>query len=195
MLAVTGVYELPVGKGKTFLSAAPRALDYALGGWTLGWTFAAQSGTPVGINGDYNYICNICAAPRNFGQSNGSILRMQHRPVSAACRTSAAAGYTYNTTAAFITRCATPRFQILIFRCRRTSRSPKESASRCGEKRSTRSIPFCWVDRTTLRYGWPANLFTNTTTRHSLLAGLRNGRVRTSTISPRNLRVSGKIIF
>ncbi|MBL8222943.1 MAG: TonB-dependent receptor, partial [Bryobacterales bacterium] len=38
------VYELPVGKGRKFMSNAPRAVDHALGGWQLYWIGYYQTG-------------------------------------------------------------------------------------------------------------------------------------------------------
>lgn len=48
-----GSYELPFGKGRTFLNTAPGWVDEVIGGWTTDLTFVAQSGTPfnVGTNG------------------------------------------------------------------------------------------------------------------------------------------------
>lgn len=52
-ISVNGSYELPFGKGRTFLSGAPLWLDEAIGGWTSDLTFVAQTGIPfsVGTNG------------------------------------------------------------------------------------------------------------------------------------------------
>lgn len=44
-----GSYELPFGKGRTFLNSAPGWLDKAIGGWTTDLTFVAQSGTPINV--------------------------------------------------------------------------------------------------------------------------------------------------
>lgn len=41
---LNATYDLPVGKGKKFLSQAPRFVDAALGGWQLGWIMYLQSG-------------------------------------------------------------------------------------------------------------------------------------------------------
>lgn len=60
-LSIAGVYEIPVGKGRSFLSNAPKPIDYVLGGWMLGWNFSAASGTPVGLNTGINY--NLPIAP------------------------------------------------------------------------------------------------------------------------------------
>lgn len=46
---VGGLYELPVGKGKTFGSNWNRAADLLLGGWSLNYFVNAHSGFPVTI--------------------------------------------------------------------------------------------------------------------------------------------------
>jgi Carboxypeptidase regulatory-like domain len=48
-----GSYDLPFGKGRTFLNSSPMWVDEALGGWTSDLTFVAQTGIPftVGTNG------------------------------------------------------------------------------------------------------------------------------------------------
>ncbi|HMV84144.1 MAG TPA: TonB-dependent receptor [Blastocatellia bacterium] len=42
----TGIYEVPVGKGKRFLGSAPKAVDAVLGGWQINTVWQAQSGLP-----------------------------------------------------------------------------------------------------------------------------------------------------
>lgn len=42
----TGIYEIPVGKGKRFLGSAPKAVDAVLGGWQINTVWQAQSGLP-----------------------------------------------------------------------------------------------------------------------------------------------------
>jgi len=41
------VYQLPFGRGRHFLAAAPRALDYLLGGWDVNTILNMRSGEPV----------------------------------------------------------------------------------------------------------------------------------------------------
>jgi hypothetical protein len=48
---VTYVYELPVGKGKQFLGSSSRAVDEAIGHWTVTGTQHYQSGQPISIFG------------------------------------------------------------------------------------------------------------------------------------------------
>jgi hypothetical protein len=48
-LVVSGLYELPVGKGKMFLSKAPKVVNEVLGGWSIQAIFIGQSGPPIGF--------------------------------------------------------------------------------------------------------------------------------------------------
>jgi hypothetical protein len=50
-LVMTGVYELPVGKGKTYLSSAPALVQRVLGDWQVNWLITYQSGPPLGFSG------------------------------------------------------------------------------------------------------------------------------------------------
>jgi hypothetical protein len=42
-------YELPIGRGRTFLSSSSRWLDEIVGGWSSSLTYAAQTGTPFTV--------------------------------------------------------------------------------------------------------------------------------------------------
>ncbi len=57
-LAVSGMYELPVGKGKRFLSGAPGWVNQSLGGWSVQAIYQAQSGPPIGF-GDIIFNGNL----------------------------------------------------------------------------------------------------------------------------------------
>src|SRR5256885_3897205 len=43
---LSGTYDLPFGKGRSFLNQN-RIADYAVGGWTLGTIVALQTGNPA----------------------------------------------------------------------------------------------------------------------------------------------------
>jgi len=45
-VTLSGVYLLPVGRGRTFLSNAPRVVDAAIGGWELSALYIYETGTP-----------------------------------------------------------------------------------------------------------------------------------------------------
>jgi Carboxypeptidase regulatory-like domain len=47
---INGNYELPVGRGRAFLSNSSRWVDKIVGGWSSSLTFAAQTGTPFTVN-------------------------------------------------------------------------------------------------------------------------------------------------
>ena len=56
---ITGaaIYEIPFGKGRRFMSGAPKALDYAFGGWSIAPLFTYNTGLflrfgTVVVNGD-----------------------------------------------------------------------------------------------------------------------------------------------
>jgi Carboxypeptidase regulatory-like domain/TonB-dependent Receptor Plug Domain/TonB dependent receptor len=45
-LVVSGIYELPIGRGKTFLSNLRGASEAILGGWSTNWVFSYYTGQP-----------------------------------------------------------------------------------------------------------------------------------------------------
>lgn len=47
---INGNYELPVGRGRAFLSNSSGWIDKIVGGWSSSLTFAAQTGTPFTVN-------------------------------------------------------------------------------------------------------------------------------------------------
>jgi hypothetical protein len=53
-LSATGVYAVPVGRGKELFSGANRFLDEAIGGWKLSTAIVAYSGFPETITGGSN---------------------------------------------------------------------------------------------------------------------------------------------
>jgi len=48
-LTFSGVWEMPVGKGRTFANKAPRWVDAFIGGWQVQGFYEAQSGPPIGF--------------------------------------------------------------------------------------------------------------------------------------------------
>jgi hypothetical protein len=66
-------WNLPVGKGKRYLTSAPRAVDYALGGWQLGWIAYFQSGqyfTPSYAGADPSGTNTVGGIPDRIGDGN-----------------------------------------------------------------------------------------------------------------------------
>jgi hypothetical protein len=193
VLALTGVYELPVGRGRTFLASAPRPIDYALGGWTLGWSFAAQSGFPVGLNQGFDYSCPF--APPG-GTSTGHWLN----PALAtpACFSSVphigGSGYTYNVTPSNTTQVRDPTVPNLDLSLQKSFKvTERISFSLRGEAfNSLNSVLLGGPDNTPT--DGAASPFLNGTTGKTYWTGF--GTVSPNQQNfPRNLRVSGKIIF
>lgn len=52
---ISGVYELPVGKGKALLSRAPAIVNGFLGGWQVNGIGTFQSGLPLAVRGSNNF--------------------------------------------------------------------------------------------------------------------------------------------
>jgi hypothetical protein len=46
-IAFTGVWDLPVGKGRHFLTHSGRLVENMIGGWTINWIYRFTSGNPV----------------------------------------------------------------------------------------------------------------------------------------------------
>ena len=60
-LVVSGIYELPFGRGRKFLATAPGLVDKIIGGWQVSVIFNGQSGEALGLgnvffNGNVNDI-------------------------------------------------------------------------------------------------------------------------------------------
>ena len=54
-VTLSGVYYLPVGRGKRFGGQMNRVLDEAIGGWEIGTIYYIQTGTPWTLNGSTYY--------------------------------------------------------------------------------------------------------------------------------------------
>jgi hypothetical protein len=54
---VTGIYEMPFGKGRTWVTESP--IQHVIGGWNLGWVFNFQDGPLVGDWGNQFYYGDI----------------------------------------------------------------------------------------------------------------------------------------
>jgi hypothetical protein len=191
VLAVTGVYDLPVGRGRTYLATVPRALDYAIGGWTLGWTFAAQNGTPLNINSGFNYSCG-------FAPTGGTSVKEWLNPAIESCFSSTphigGTGYTYNTTPSYITAVRNYTVPDLDLSLQKAFKIRERfSVQLRGEAFNALNSVLLGGPDTTPTDG-AASLFTNTTTNKSYWTGF--GTVSPTQLNfPRNLRVSAKFIF
>jgi hypothetical protein len=70
-LVVSGVYDLPFGRGRQFLSGMNRAMDAVLGGWQVNGILTLQTGTPVIITQNQNNtgLGSPGQRPNNNGKS------------------------------------------------------------------------------------------------------------------------------
>jgi len=59
VLQGTYTYELPIGRGRTFLSGAPKIVDYIVGGWQMSGTFISMSGRPFTVYSGVNTVSNV----------------------------------------------------------------------------------------------------------------------------------------
>ncbi|MCW5983101.1 MAG: TonB-dependent receptor [Bryobacteraceae bacterium] len=50
IMTLNGIYELPFGKGRRYLSGAPKAANIILGGWQVSAIYAFISGAPLSVN-------------------------------------------------------------------------------------------------------------------------------------------------
>jgi hypothetical protein len=193
MLAVTGVYELPVGRGKMFLAGAPRPVDYALGGWTLGWNFGASSGTPIQLSQGFNYLCPL-ASP------NGTSVSQWLNPnlTNPSCYESAppigGTGYTYVTTPSYSNAVRTYTVPNLDLSLQKSFKvTERVSFSLRGEAFNSLNSVLLGGPDTTPTDGAAAPVC-NQTTKHCYWSGF--GAVSPNqNNTPRNLRVSGRITF
>lgn len=48
-IAGSGIWEIPIGRGRRFANGMPRALDFVVGNWQIGGIVAVQSGGPMGF--------------------------------------------------------------------------------------------------------------------------------------------------
>jgi hypothetical protein len=85
------IYELPIGKGKSFLGGIDGILDGFIGGWQLGGILQARSGRPISITSGSRGTLNRAARSANntvnttlsiaeLQRSVGSFLDAQGRP-------------------------------------------------------------------------------------------------------------------
>jgi len=71
-ITLSGVYLLPVGRGRSFFGTTNRIVDGLIGGWELGSLFVYQTGTPYGVPGQDNQIASPYVQP-HIQKDNGFI--------------------------------------------------------------------------------------------------------------------------
>ncbi len=199
VLAVTGVYDLPVGQGRDFLSHAPKFVDRAIGGWTLGWVLAAQSGTPVQLNQGFNY--NVPFAPPHGSNSREYLNPQLAVPITATNPLGftsvphiGGSQFTYVTTAAYTNQVRNPTVPNLdLSLAKKFQVTERIHFELRGEAFNSLNSALLGGPDTTPTDG-PSTLFTNGITNRSYYTGF--GTVSPNQLNfPRNLRVSGKIVF
>ena len=179
------------------MSSAPKPVDYALGGWSLGWSFAAQSGTPLNVNNGFNYSCSF--APPG-GTSVAHWLNPKIAATGSNCYTSVShiggSGYTYNTTPGYITEVRNYTVPNLDLSLQKSfSITERISFSLRGEAFNALNSALLGGSNTdNTPTDGPASLVYNPTTKRSYWTGF--GTISPTQLNfPRNLRVSGKITF
>ncbi|MEP6787079.1 MAG: hypothetical protein ABJB40_01515, partial [Acidobacteriota bacterium] len=73
---LNGIYELPFGKGKRFLSSGSGVLDHLFGGWQFNGIVRIASGSPFGIfdpRGTLNYNTQSARNPANTNLTKAQI--------------------------------------------------------------------------------------------------------------------------
>jgi len=192
-LAVAGVYELPVGKGRTFLAATPKVVDYALGGWSLGWNFSAESGTPVSLNTSVNYLCPL-APPQGTSVAHWLNPALANSSCWSPAPPIGGTGYTYTSTPSNSTAVRTYTVPNLDLSLQKSFKiTERFSFSLRGEAfNSLNSVLLGGPDNSP--GDGPPSLVQNLATKRSYWSGF--GVVTPAQQnSPRNLRVSGRITF
>jgi hypothetical protein len=193
MLAITGVYELPVGKGRTFLSSAPRYVDYAIGGWMLGWNFGAASGTPLQLNQGFTYLCPL-KAPHGTSVSQW----LNPNLTSSSCYESSPSiggtTYTYVTTPSWSNAVRTYTVPNLDLSLQKSFKlTERFSFSLRGEAFNSLNSVLLGGPDTTPTDGAAAPVY-NSTTNRWYWSGF--GAVSPNQYNnPRNLRLSGRVTF
>ena len=56
-LTLAGVYDIPVGKGRPWLNAMPKAAEMLIGGWNYNYWVDWNSGVPTGLNTGWDFTC------------------------------------------------------------------------------------------------------------------------------------------
>jgi len=65
-LVISGVWQLPFGKGRRFGSGAGRATELLIGGWEYTWIATIQSGRPLNLPGNVDLIGDLTAGDQTF---------------------------------------------------------------------------------------------------------------------------------
>lgn len=66
-LVLSGVYQLPFGRGRKYFSNVGHGLDLLVGGWEYNWDGVVQSGTPMSLPGNFNLIADPRIGQQTYG--------------------------------------------------------------------------------------------------------------------------------
>ncbi|HVY91669.1 MAG TPA: hypothetical protein VHA14_02930, partial [Bryobacteraceae bacterium] len=109
-------YALPFGKGKRFMGNSNKALDLAIGGWSIQGSQEIHTGTPLSVTQiNANTGCNGCTQLPNAtgvsAQTSGAVNERIYQWVNPAAFTAAPA-YTFGNVSPYITVYSPPLFNI-----------------------------------------------------------------------------------
>jgi Carboxypeptidase regulatory-like domain len=65
-LVLSGVWQLPFGKGRRFAGGVGRAAELVIGGWEYTWIATIQTGRPLNLPGNVDLIGDISAGGQSF---------------------------------------------------------------------------------------------------------------------------------
>jgi len=82
ILAITPVWDIPIGRGSMFLPNPPKVVDQIVSGWTLSSVTTIQSGQPVGLNNGWTDSCPLSQLRPTNGTSRGEWLRNDAATIS-----------------------------------------------------------------------------------------------------------------
>ena len=91
VISLTWIYELPFGKGKRWMSSAPRGVDILFGGWSLQGFNSNQSGEPFSVTSG--------AKAANFGAVSRAVINSGTLPSDALTSAPGVLGPVYFTNA------------------------------------------------------------------------------------------------
>lgn len=74
-ITISGVYNLPFGRGRAVLPTLNRVADLAIGGWELGALFMYQTGSPWGVPSGVEYLHNAWVPRTNETDSGYKAIR------------------------------------------------------------------------------------------------------------------------
>ena len=87
-IVVTAIYELPFGRGRTFLSGARGWVDHVAGGWKVQGIYQGQTGPPIGFGNIFYGNINDIRLPRAERRSSAGSTPTPASSATAARRSS-----------------------------------------------------------------------------------------------------------